>query len=87
MYRKERKKNRKLSERIAQSSEDGSCDSPTMDEEETNRASTSSEESSIEDETVSIDLTQELRECLEQDHLQIHEENKVYFAFGLKTNM
>lgn len=82
MYRKERKKSRKLSERIAQSSEDGSCGSPTMDEDDTHRVSTSSDdESSIDDDIISIELTQELRDCLENDHLQIHEENKVCILF------
>lgn len=80
MYRKERKKHsRKTSERAtAHSSEDGSCGSPVIEDDEPQQPSSSSDdESSIEDETISIELTQELRDCLEQDYYLIHTENKV----------
>lgn len=78
MYRKERKKSRKISERVTQSSEDGSCGSPAMEDDDNQRPSSSSEdESSVEDENISIELTQELRDCLEQDHFLINVENRV----------
>lgn len=79
LYRKERKKHsRKLSERVTQSSEEGSCGSPVMDEEENQRPSSSSDEdSSMDDETITIDLTQELRDCLDHDFYLIHTKNKV----------
>lgn len=79
LYRKERKKHsRKLSERVTQSSEEGSCDSPAMDEDDSQRPSSSSDEdSSMDEETITIDLTQELRDCLDQDFYLIHTKNKV----------
>lgn len=79
LYRKERKKNRKLSDRVTHSSEDGSCDSPVMDDDDTNQrpSSSSDDESSAEDETISIYLTQELRDCLERDHYLVNVETRV----------
>lgn len=77
LYRRERKKhNRKISERIAQSSEDGSSGSPArMDTEES--ASSSEEDSSIEEDTIPIELTQDLRNILEHDYHLINNRNKV----------
>lgn len=78
MYRKERKKSRKTSDRVTHSSEDGSCGSPVMDDDDHQRPSSSSDdESSVEDETISIYLTQELRDCLEHDYYLVNVENRV----------
>lgn len=78
LYRKERKKNRKTSER-ASASEDGSSGSPArMDTDDGHGMTSSSEDdSSMEDETIHIELTNELREILENDYYLIKDKNKV----------
>lgn len=86
MYRRESKKHaRKPGERTNASSEDGSCGSPAlMDDEDCARNSSSSEEeSSIEDDLVHIELTRDLRERLEQDYHFIKDQNKVRFKLLL----
>ncbi|CAH1987097.1 unnamed protein product [Acanthoscelides obtectus] len=78
LYRRERKKSQKNSER-ASASEDGSSDSPTrMDTDDGHGMTTSSEEdSSIEDEIIHIEITPDLREILEYDYYAIKEKNKL----------
>lgn len=78
MYRKERKKTRKLSERVS-ASEDGSSGSPARMDTDDGQGVTSSsgEDSSMEDESIHIELTPELREILETDFYLIKEKNKV----------
>lgn len=78
LYRKERKKTRKLSERVS-ASEDGSSGSPArMDTDDAQGVTSSSgEDSSMEDESIHIELTPELREILENDFCLIKEKNKV----------
>lgn len=78
MYRRERKKIRKLSERVS-ASEDGSSDSPARMDTDDGQGVTSSseEESSMEDDSIHIELTPELREILENDYCLIKEKNKV----------
>lgn len=80
LYRRERKKHgRKTSEPVAQSSEDGSSGSPAqMDTDDGHGPTSSSEEnSSVEDDCVSIELTQDLRQILEQDYFMVNTKNKV----------
>lgn len=81
LYRRESKKHaRKTSDRTNNaSSEDGSCGSPAlMDDEDCPRnCSSSEEESSIDDDLVHIELTRDLRERLEQDYHFIKDQNKV----------
>ncbi|KAJ8954959.1 hypothetical protein NQ318_000390 [Aromia moschata] len=78
LYRKERKKSRKISER-ASASEDGSSGSPArMDTDDGQGVTSSSEDdSSMEDETIHIELTNELREILENDYYLIKDKNKL----------
>lgn len=78
MYRKERKKTRKLSERVSVS-EDGSSGSPARMDTDDGQGVTSSsgEDSSMEDDSIHIELTPELREILETDFYFIKEKNKV----------
>lgn len=80
MYRKERKKNRKISER-ASASEDGSSGSPARMDTDDGQGVTSSsgEDSSMEDESIHIELTSDLREILETDFHLIKEKNKVSY--------
>lgn len=84
MYRKERKKHSrssgKVNDRAAQSSEDGSCGSPTlMEEEEVNPPSSSTEdESSAEEDVIPIELNQTLKEHLEQDFYFVKTKNKLH---------
>lgn len=86
MYRKERKKNQKISER-ASVSEDGSSGSPArMDTDDCQGITSSSgEDSSMEDDSIHIELTSDLREILENDCYLIKEKNKVgqnnYFRY------
>lgn len=82
MYRKERKKSRKISEQ-ASASEDGSSGSPArMDTDDGPGVSSSSEDdSSMEDEAIHIELTPHLRQLLETDHSLIKEKNKVRNKF------
>ncbi|RZC39638.1 male-specific lethal 3 -like, partial [Asbolus verrucosus] len=80
LYRRDRKKhNRKTSERAAPSSDDGSSGSPVrMDTDDGHGEITSSEDdSSMDEESVPIELTTELRECLEQDYYLINTKNKL----------
>lgn len=44
--------------------------------------SSSGEESSMEDESIHIELTAELREILEKDYYLVKEQNKVYTNFS-----
>ncbi|KAK4881742.1 hypothetical protein RN001_005061 [Aquatica leii] len=76
LYRKERKKhNRKSSEPIAHSSDDGSLGSPAqLDTEE---SSHSSEDSSLDDDSVPIELSQDLRNILEHDYHNVNNRNKL----------
>ncbi|KAJ8956575.1 hypothetical protein NQ314_006702 [Rhamnusium bicolor] len=78
LYRKERKKSRKTSER-ASASEDGSSGSPArMDTDDGHCVTSSSEDdSSMEDESIHIELTNELREILENDYHLIKDKNKL----------
>ncbi|KAI4458732.1 mortality factor 4-like protein [Holotrichia oblita] len=82
LYRRESKKHvRKTNERTNNaSSEDGSCGSPAlMDDEDCPRnCSSSEEESSIDDDLVHIELTRDLRERLEQDYHFIKDQNKLH---------
>ncbi|KAF5286914.1 hypothetical protein FQA39_LY00447 [Lamprigera yunnana] len=77
LYRKERKKhNRKITEPIAQSSEDGSLGSPAqLDTEESSHSS--EEDSSLDDDAIPIELTQDLRNILEHDYHNINNRNKL----------
>ncbi|GLV43916.1 male-specific lethal 3 [Carabus blaptoides fortunei] len=83
LYRRERKKRkeRKLSERVAQSSEDGSSGSPVlMDTDDANTGvTTSSESNSSGDEELAIplQLTTTLRHALEHDSYLINSKHKV----------
>lgn len=80
LYRRERKKHsRKINEPIAHSSEDGSSGSPArMDTDEGPGSSSSSEEdSSIDEDTIPIELTKYLREMLEHDYFLINTSQKV----------
>lgn len=81
LYRKERKKNRKTSER-ASASEDGSSGSPArMDTDDGHGMTSSSEDdSSMEDDSIHIELTSELREILENDYYLVKDKNKVSFS-------
>ncbi|KYB25873.1 Uncharacterized protein R102.4-like Protein [Tribolium castaneum] len=78
LYRRDRKKSRKTST-TAPSSDDCSSGSPTrMDTDDGQGVTSSSEDdSSIEEETVPIELTPELRACLEQDYCLINTKNKL----------
>lgn len=78
LYRKERKKSRKISER-ASASEDGSSGSPARMDTDDGQGVTSSsgEDSSMEDESIHIELTPDLREILENDFSLIKDKNKV----------
>ncbi|KAJ8920482.1 hypothetical protein NQ315_005351 [Exocentrus adspersus] len=78
LYRKERKKNRKTSER-ASASEDGSSGSPARMDTDDGQGMTSSSEddSSLEDESIHIELTHDLRKILENDHYLIKDKNKL----------
>ncbi|CAH1987098.1 unnamed protein product [Acanthoscelides obtectus] len=88
LYRRERKKSQKNSER-ASASEDGSSDSPTrMDTDDGHGMTTSSEEdSSIEDEIIHIEITPDLREILEYDYYAIKEKNKVNLHYNLNISI
>lgn len=80
LYRREGKKHgRKTSEPIAPSSEDGSFGSPArMDTDDAQGVTSSSDDdSSGDEESVPIELTQDLRELLEQDCFLINTKNKV----------
>ncbi|KAF5279553.1 hypothetical protein FQR65_LT03375 [Abscondita terminalis] len=77
LYRKERKKhNRKNTEPIAQSSEDGSLGSPAhLDTDDSSHSS--EDESSIDDDGIPIELTQDLRNILEHDYHNVNNRNKL----------
>ncbi|XP_063912809.1 male-specific lethal 3 homolog isoform X2 [Zophobas morio] len=78
LYRRDRKKhNRKTS--TAPSSDDGSSSSPArMDTDDgQDETSSSEDDSSIEDESVPIELTAELRTFLEEDYYLINTKNKL----------
>ncbi|XP_031338068.1 male-specific lethal 3 homolog [Photinus pyralis] len=77
LYRKERKKLiRKSNEPIAHSSEDGSVGSPTqLDTDESSHSS--EEDSSLEDDMFPIELSQDLKEILENDYENINNQNKL----------
>lgn len=80
LYRRERKKHsRKTSEPVAHSSEDGSSGSPArMDTDDGQEPTSSSEEeSSADEESVPVELTNDLRKILEQDYFLINTKNKV----------
>ncbi|XP_030748090.1 male-specific lethal 3 homolog [Sitophilus oryzae] len=78
LYRKERKKhNQKSGDRTAGSSEEGSSGSPTQIDTDDHEMSTSSDEnSSIDDESIEIDIIPELRAILEEDYYLINGKNK-----------
>ncbi|KAG5872538.1 hypothetical protein JTB14_038171 [Gonioctena quinquepunctata] len=78
LYRKERKKNRKSSDRPS-ASEDGSSGSPgRMDTDDGQGATSSSEDdSSMDDDTIHIELTPQIRELLENDYYLIKQKNKL----------
>ncbi|KAJ8977286.1 hypothetical protein NQ317_015571, partial [Molorchus minor] len=78
LYRKERKKSRKTSER-ASASEDGSSGSPArMDTDDGQGVTSSSEDdSSTEEDIVHIELTDGLRQLLEADYYLINDKNKL----------
>lgn len=78
LYRKERKKSRKISER-ASASEDGSLGSPTrLDTDDVHGVTSSSEDdSSMEEEAIHIELSNDMRGLLETDYFLIKDKNKV----------
>lgn len=77
LYRRERKKHsHKTSERI-NSSEDGSSGSPARMDTEDNTSS-SEDDSSLDEDTIPIELTPYLQEMLEQDYYFINNSNKVF---------
>lgn len=80
LYRKERKKhNRKtIAERLEAVSEDCCSDSPRMDSEGFQETSSSDDDSSIEDDYISIELTPNLKQILEQDYYLINSNRKLH---------
>lgn len=80
LYRKERKK-RKQNDRNTLSSEDGSSGSPCrMDTDDGNvggESTSSEDDSSIDDECIQVNLTNDLREILETDYYLIKEKNRL----------
>lgn len=83
MYRRERKKRkeRKLSDRLAPSSEDGSSGSPALmdtDDGHTGVTSSSDSGSSGEEELLPLELTPFLKSMLEHDHFMINEKHKLH---------
>lgn len=82
MYRRDKKRTRKLSERINesinnQSSEERSSGSPGPLDTDDTQASSSESETSGEEESVPIELTQTLRYWIELDHEFITKKQKV----------
>lgn len=83
MYRRERKKRkeRKLSDRLAPSSEDGSSGSPALmdtDDGQTGITSSSDSVSSGDEEVMPLELTPYLRNALENDNFLINSKNKLH---------
>ncbi|XP_017782513.1 PREDICTED: male-specific lethal 3 homolog isoform X2 [Nicrophorus vespilloides] len=82
LYRKERKKHsRSKSDRVAASSEDGSCGSPAADDVDDMRGGSSScsdSESVEEDESIPLEITDELRERLEFDYNLVHQHGRIH---------
>ncbi|KAF7285009.1 male-specific lethal 3 [Rhynchophorus ferrugineus] len=79
LYRKERKKhNQKSGDRTAGSSEEGSSGSPTQIDTDDNADMTTSSDdnSSMDEESIEIEIIPELRVILEEDHCLINEKNK-----------
>lgn len=62
---------------MVNSSEDGSCGSPTRMDTEEEDTSSSENDSSAEDDTIHIELNPSLREVLEQDYFMAYNKNKV----------
>lgn len=83
MYRRERKKQkeRKLSDRLALSSEDGSSGSPALmdtDDAHTGVTSSSDSASSGDEEVLPLELTPFLKNMLEQDNFLINTKHKLH---------
>lgn len=83
MYRRERKKRkeRKLSDKLAPSSEDGSSGSPALmdtDDAQTGITSSSESASSGEEEVLPLELTPFLKSMLEHDNFLINNKHKLH---------